>query len=148
MSVWIGISHFESKNAPHGLVQGNTVNSKSAVPALIAHSFFSNSILLSFHRGTELLPFVQRFISGMAFQHLRSHSNGMSVVQLVCLCLRHKQANYMTGQKETSASRVQNCQRIHLRKYQHCFELLLRQNQSGNWVISIFSGQKPCTRII
>ena len=24
----------------------------------------------------------------------------------------------------------------------------LRGNPSGNWVISIFSGQKPCTRII
>ena len=24
----------------------------------------------------------------------------------------------------------------------------LRQNPSGNWVISIFSGQKPCTRRI
>ena len=25
---------------------------------------------------------------------------------------------------------------------------VLRQNPSGNWVILIFSGQKPCTRII
>ena len=26
--------------------------------------------------------------------------------------------------------------------------MFLRQNPPGNWVISIFNGQKPCTRII
>ena len=77
MSVWIGTSHFESKNSPHGLVQGNTVNSKSAVLAFIAYSFFSNSILLFFDRRTELLPFVQRFLSGMAFSIYE-------VVQMTC----------------------------------------------------------------
>ena len=77
MSVWIATSHFESKNSPHGLVQGNTVNSKSAVLALIAYSFFSNSILLFFDRGTELLPFVQRFLSGMVFSIYE-------VVQMAC----------------------------------------------------------------
>ena len=147
MSVWIGTSHFESKNAPHGLVQGNTVNSKSAVLALIAYSFFSNSILLFFDRGTELLPFVQRFLSGMAFSIYE-------VVQMACQSCSwfvyvwgiNKPTTWLARKKPllpgTELSENPSPEIPTL------FWITLRQNQSGNWLMSIFSGQKPCTRII